>query len=63
MRRRAAAQETLGAVGSERAVERIEVLIWPSSDTLEVIVVIELILLIGKSGSKVLLPAKMLAAM
>ena len=49
---------SVGAVGPERAVERIEVFVWSSSDALEAMVV----LLIGKSGSKVLLPAKMLAA-
>ena len=48
---------SVGAVGPERAVERIEVFVWPSSDALEAMVV----LLMGKSGSKVLLP-KMLAA-
>ena len=33
--------------------------IWPLSDALEAIMVIELISLMGKSGSKVLLPVKM----
>ena len=44
-------------MGSERAVERIKVFVWPLSDALEAMVVIELILLMGKSGSKVLLLA------
>ena len=49
---------SVGAVGSERAVKRIEVFVWPSSDALEAMVVIELILLVGKSGNKALLPCQ-----
>ena len=42
-------------VGLERAVESVEVFVWPLSNALEAIAVIELILLVGKSSSKTLL--------
>lgn len=43
------------AVGSDRAIEMLEAFVWPLSDALEAVVAIELILLLGESGSKALL--------
>ena len=42
-------------VGSEQAIESVKVFVWLLSNALEAIVVIELILLVGKSSYKTLL--------
>ena len=49
-----ACRRSVGTVGLERAVESVEVFVWPSSNALEAMVVIELILSVGKPSKTLL---------